>query len=387
MAAHTDSAEDNNLAHLKECERLLMRKIRELPITEDRGVNTYHGTLERHFANVNQMRKQRLDQGGDWVGIQAKCVTQSLKELWVLKAGKESTYKIFEDFESFEKVLFQSPDYRGHYVHQFDVFLLGYYVLNRILALDGVASNNALSAEFRRYSNSPNFTWMLAATFHDMGYPIEQIDRWFSTFLKMFLKVDTTYPIEPEKLFSPSFYEYLRFLSEQQYSTIQARPGESYRDWRFHELLQTSLKKKDHGVVSSLLLIHSLLTQEKITQDYVWFISDFRHLIIPACHAIATHNLFFANQEISLAKYPYAFLLILCDTLQDWERCLEGKDYSELKDMTFNSTSVPPEVTFKLAINSKEKTDEIVRLQSKLSTDKLIRVKINDERGKTICEF
>jgi len=110
-------------------------------------------------------------------------------------------------------------------------------------------------------------------------------------------------------------------------------------------------------------------------------------MVIPACHAIATHNLCFQNKEISLAKYPYAFLLILCDTLQDWERCLGGKDYSELKNMTFDSTSVPPEMTFKLAIDSKEKTGEIARLASKLSTDNLIRVKINDERGNIICEL
>ena len=375
------------LQHLDEYENLMVKRIRELspPLTDDIGANTYRAIVMRYFFQHNSIRRRRLAEGKKLIGSRAKPVTKAFRELWVVKAEKESTYEVFEGFQQFEKLLFQSPEYRGHYVHQFDVFLLGHYILNKMLK-----ECDRISQKLR-VSNNPNFTWMLASTFHDMGYPIEQIENWFSHFLRMFLKVDVPFQIDIEKILSQSFYDYLGYLSEWHYAmrtgTIAVSGRSIGRDWKFHEKLQTSLRRKDHGVISSLLLMHSLLTQEKISLYRNWFVSIFPYEILPACHAISVHNLGFEDFKIGLSTYPYAFLLTLCDVLQDWRRCAPGKDYSELKDFNFRCRRSFPILEFKLKINLPKKEKEIIGLQEKLTTNGLMEVSIQKENGDSICSL
>lgn len=45
---------------------------------------------------------------------------------------------------------------------------------------------------------------------------------------------------------------------------------------------------------------------------------DFSSIHVPACHAICLHNL--ETITVEFERYPLAFLLILCDELQDWGR-------------------------------------------------------------------
>lgn len=283
-------------------------------------------------------------------------------------------------------MLFQSnSDYRGHYVHQFDVFLLGYYILNTIRQ-----SNKPVASTFH---GNPNLTWMLASTFHDMGYPIQQIDEWFSSFLKTFLKIDTVYQIEIEKIVTPVFYDYLKFISEEHYNLTTepiAISGQCFvRDWVFHSILQTNLRRKNHGVISSLLLIHSLFTKEKTVRSNIWFLNAFPRDVLPACHAIALHALPSQDLDtiggISLSKCPYAFLLVLCDTIQDWQRSLGKTDYSELYDIDFDMSGIVPVLTISLKINEEafdKKDGELKALEKNLKTDGLIKIIIKQTNGK-----
>lgn len=367
----------NNLNRLPISDRVVLQKTWEL-----QTANPYDSTIRRILPTL--IRKWGVAGKEKYAEVKLRSMKEALEELWV-KAQKEETFKIFLDFETFEKILFQSSiDYRGHYVHQFDVFLLGYYILNKILETD-----NPTAQKYTTSSN-PNFTWMLAATFHDMGYPIEQIDTWFSAFLKTFLKVDAVYPIEIEKILTPVFFDYLTYISEKHYSlTIEpiAPSGHSpIRDWKFHSILQTNLRKKNHGVVSSLLLIHSFLTQEKIARSRHWFLNTFPCEILPACHAIALHSLEFEGEEseISLSRCPYAFLLVLCDALQDWQRSLGATDYSELRAIDFSFSGDIPAIKCDLQINMDKKIEEMNKLENKLKTDGLMLVEIKQTNGNKI---
>lgn len=106
--------------------------------------------------------------------------------------------------------------------------------------------------------------------------------------------------------------------------------------------------------------------------------------ILPACHAIAVHSLEVDGAGISLYKCPYAFLLVLCDTIQDWQRSLGGTDYSELMAIDFSLSGNNPVVEFDLKINEKSKIDEMNELENKLKTDGFMRVQIRQTNGTKI---
>jgi len=360
-----------NYGRMPTSDRVVLSKIWSL-----RTDNPYNEKVAAILSTLT--RRWGLADSEKYAEVKLNTVREAVEELWS-KAQKEETSKIFLDFEHFERVLFQSNiEYRGHYTHQFDVFLLGYYLLNRILE-----TNNLAAQKFRTSSN-PNFTWMLASTFHDMGYPIEKIDHWFSAFLKTFLRVDTIYPIEIERILTPVFFDYLTYISEEHYSqTIEpiAPSAQSpTRDWKLHNILQTKLRQKDHGVISSLLLIHSLLTQEKIAKSRDWFFNTFPSEILPACHAIALHNL--EDIPIHFGTCPYAFLLVLCDVIQDWQRSLGGTDYSELQTIDASFSEDTPVIKVDLLINASKKIEELDKLCMKLKPDGLIRILIKQTNGK-----
>ena len=222
-----------------------------------------------------------------------------------------------------------------------------------------------------------------------MGYPLQQIDSWFSKYLNMFLKVDAPSQIEIERLLTPMFFEYIRFLSET-HSTLKVGRNmilgqNNSRDWQFQSVLLTKLRKKDHGVLSALLLIHSLLTQEKLAQKKSWLRGDFSREIMTACHAIAIHNMHSEEIKISLKHFPFAFLLALCDDLQDWGRSSDGIDYSELTNIEINNDHEIPEIKFDLRINDgklEKKKKNLDDLKSKLITENLLKIKITDENSK-----
>lgn len=361
---------NENFRRLPESDKVVLTQI--FGLTSD---TSYDNVLQNILPDI--IYGWGLSKDSAYAETKLKSIKVALEKLWVQLARKFQTFKIFEDFEAFEKVLFQSnSEYRGHYVHQFDVYLLGYYLLNRILKA------NDLAAEKLNTSSNPNFTWLLAATFHDMGYPIEQIDNWLSAFLNVFLKVDATYPIEIERILTPVFFNYLRYISEEHYNlTIDqiAPSGHSpVTDWAFHSNLETNLRKKNHGVISSLLLIHSFFTREKITQSDTWFFETFPNEVLPACHAIALHSLE-GMEKVSFAKCPYAFLLQLCDAIQDWQRSLGGTDYSELKALDFSLSQNTPKMKFVLQINQEKKIAELDQLIGRLETNGLIHVEIEQQ--------
>jgi hypothetical protein len=72
--------------------------------------------------------------------------------------------------------------------------------------------------------------------------------------------------------------------------------------------------EQDHGIIGALHL-HSLL--KHIAQDDPSASPD---KYMPAIQAVALHNLRRHSDKISFAEQPLAFLLAICDQLQEWRR-------------------------------------------------------------------
>lgn len=71
----------------------------------------------------------------------------------------------------------QEKPYRDHYLHQFQVFLLGLYIIDKLRSK--LPSNK---------SNNIEKQWLIASSFHDMAYPIELYDSWAKFSLKNLLE-------------------------------------------------------------------------------------------------------------------------------------------------------------------------------------------------------
>ena len=133
-------------------------------------------------------------------------------------------------------------------------------------------------------------------------------------------------------------------------------------------------------MISALSLIHSLLTQEGLAANKSWFMSTFPGEIMPACHAISLHNLMPEDVKIDFKRYPYAFLLCLCDELQDWGRTTVEKDHSELVDLRVDFQRGIPMIDCTLKINNEEKKHESLNdLKTKLDGGDLIHVCIKQK--------
>ena len=338
-------------------------------------INHYFNTLD-NIIDIDINNEKRI-----------KSIIEALKNMWVKKHLKSTTFLIFEDFNDFENNLFKLPSYRGHFIHQFNVFLLGYFILNKLL------HNERVKNIFRINSTEMNFTWMLASTFHDMGYPIEKIGELVRLYFDMFLKVETNYDINIENILTYNFYNYIQYLAEFHYiiDRLQENRWNLYTsnkklDFKFQDKLLNKLRKKDHGTISSILLLHSLLTKEKLVNMENWINRDLPFWIMPACHAISLHTFTHKEIQIKFEKFPFAFLLSLCDELQDWGRSLNEKDHSTLRGISIDENDDIPEIIINITCNNNNKYKNIKKLKKKLKCNSIkVRILVDNDPEKTIC--
>ncbi|GAG78263.1 unnamed protein product, partial [marine sediment metagenome] len=111
-------------------------------------------------------------------------VKKWFKDLWsnekILKV--EAKYPdIGGEYEDLLKKL--SPTYRDHFTHQFQVFLLGALIMDKVFE---IYTPDKDKNEKDNWSRS----WLLTATIHDFAYPLQSYDQWSNVFLSQILRFD-----------------------------------------------------------------------------------------------------------------------------------------------------------------------------------------------------
>jgi len=95
----------------------------------------------------------------------------------------------------------------------------------------------------------------------------------------------------------------------------------------------------DHGIASSLMLLKYSsmwywLYKEaekyeelfaELTVNFKYPIEVLKKHVIPACSAVAYHNM--PNVSFELSQHPLLYLAVLCDELQVWDRFLSGQEH------------------------------------------------------------
>lgn len=262
-------------------------------------------------------------------------VTESLSQLW-----KKILNIDYSDFlATYEPALLhvfaekkEEYIYRDHYIHQFQVFLLGLYFID------------CFYEKFKGYTK-PEVSWLIAATFHDMAYPIQQLDKWMDKFFKEAFLTEKLGHIELESQFvKQGFLRSFNFIMEQFCSKIMKEHFCS--DWLAKEdgVLQCFYEhitgpNKQHCLLSSISLLKLLYEKKprKIKVDDMEFSVIFKEIIIPSALAIALHddNIWgkLNNDKdwksgrgncplpsLEFERDPLSFLLIFCDCAQEWGR-------------------------------------------------------------------
>ncbi len=200
----------------------------------------------------------------------------------------------------FELPLYTSNEYyRDHLYHVMDVCLLGDFLLGAQFKNKPLFETISERKKYDKINFMKN--WYFAALFHDIGYVIEQSEKFINPLLAF----------EGKTL--SSFVE--SSLTGFKNGKESVRQG-LLENWGLKNyIIPDDLRKSiiglrnpiDHGVVAWIYML-SIFNKNSI---------DIEQYAL-GMNAIARHNL--TNPIISFASHPISFLLILCDNLQEWGR-------------------------------------------------------------------
>lgn len=286
---------------------------------------------------------------------------------------QEKFLSLTREFENNQKNLFLIPYYRDHFFHQCNVYLLGLVILSIMCNKD---FNRNIKDDFNiayrlpeheEYKDFPDVAliWFIASMFHDIAYPVEKIIQWLDPFVKQYIC-----PAEYHKPILTTTVNISKIISDHSYSKCIENLAEYHRELKFtsnvieyedfntspdikkackirNRIISRTIDSLDHGILSALMLLNRFQADNEISK-----------YLFPAVSAISVHNSqwidedtfkepcksckddhqcgkcrgwketydkYFENDEkplryIKFEKNPVEFLLILCDTLQDWGR-------------------------------------------------------------------
>lgn len=268
----------------------------------------------------------------------ADLVCELMQSLWSLSASIE-VFPVFRDFDLF----LVASGKRGHFIHQFEVFLLGLRFIQSFLE-----ETNGPKPRFL-YSNPYRVfvTWLMTATAHDFGRPLEIADLIAGKLSDLYKglgmhELSNQYKRLPEKNLlqgenklnrvnvDGQGHDHLQtvlcidsLISKCVKDSLGVSSNESER------ITETLRKEDNHGYVSAAVLcrsaILSLLTDKSINQiKKSWIFGSLRKamgaIALHALHNVEDGDISRSTEQISFNLNPYAYLLFLVDNIQDWSR-------------------------------------------------------------------
>lgn len=253
---------------------------------------------------------------------------------------------------------------RDHYVHSVNVFLLGlcFYSQNPVFRtaftnvhLDKSSYANSYDTKHEEFF----YRWGIASLFHDVGYPVEIVGKQINKFISFATEVDqqgqvrtrlefdnfdefnSIAEIQPKQEFIKSYDE--KFAIGESLDLLKPN------DLLAHKLhlslgvdmqdIKTALDRFpkimaengfiDHGYYSAIIVLrwYSYLIQSCHYNSEYFF-----YPIVDSASAILLHNYYknvlmkapYNKGPLQAGEHPVAYLLILCDELQEWNRTAYG---------------------------------------------------------------
>jgi hypothetical protein len=250
---------------------------------------------------------------------------------------------------------------RDHYIHSVNVFILGLciYAQNakyREAFRATVMDKNSYPYSYNTKNEEFFYRWGLASLFHDVGYPVEIVGRQINKFMDFVTDVDRKSKRVNVQLTSANFTafnqiaevipkrEFTKYLYERYDDSVYIDPLKPV-DLLAHKLhtalgvdpqeMKSTLDNFvnvmalsgfiDHGYYSAIIVLkwYGYLIQSANYKPEYFF-----EPVLDSAGAILLHNCYKNMLQkkphnlgtLSPFTYPIAFLLILCDELQEWNR-------------------------------------------------------------------
>lgn len=238
---------------------------------------------------------------------------------------------------------------RDHFIHSVNVFMLGMY----LYAVNG-AIRSAFTERFGRMGFSSEeecflFLWGNASLFHDIGYPLEialnQAKRFTRAVGSIFgreARTKVSLEVHPMSdvarldlgTWGIGEVEALDLIGDYTASCFDTDVDVSGTIKGYPEYMSENCFI-DHGFFSAMIVMRTYTSTLQASGRP----SDlFFKGIVPVASAILMHNMYphtFIERKgmppMGIASHPLAFLLILCDELQEWNR----KGYGANPSQTF----------------------------------------------------
>ncbi len=250
---------------------------------------------------------------------------------------------------------------RDHFIHSVNVFILGLCIFSQ--NKNYRAAFNKVNMDKKIYPNSYDtkneeffYRWGLASLFHDVGYPVEIIGRQVEKFIDFatnvdddkikvkahlafenFERINSIPEVLPKRQFTKTYFEkydsciYIDLLKpidllahklHQCFNVDLKQIKEALDQFVF---IMADAGFIDHGFYSAIIVLkwYGLLIQKcNYNSDY------FFYPVLDSASAILLHNYYknvimkppFSKGTLSPFSHPIAYLLILCDELQEWNR-------------------------------------------------------------------
>jgi hypothetical protein len=301
-------------------------------------------------------------------GDEYQLASEVFSKLWEECVGIEYTdfLKTFEP--SLQHVFAQTREetdriYRDHYLHQFQVFLLGLYILDK------------LYDDFAQKHNKPEISWLITSSFHDMAYPVEKYDEWSGKFFKKVFKVpkDLAHVELKSNFVDKSFLTCMSYLISR--LCLVVFKEEVRGNWlaEKNDLVNLFYKRiteaKSHCILSSISLL-KMVQDPKYTAGIKLGGNPLEDIFVPSALAIALHDKDVWRElknggkgqkltekgRLPILRFeddPLSFLLIFCDNVQEWGRPSKSEtDETEkgLKRFYLKDLKYDPKVGFDVTI-------------------------------------
>lgn len=271
---------------------------------------------------------------------------------------------VLKNYEENAAVLINKQ--RDHYIHSVNVFILGLCVYAGNERYRKAFHKTVMDKAAYPYSYDTRheeffYRWGLASLFHDVGYPVEIVGRQVNEFIdfttrvvkaekkvnvelnfERFEELNQIPEIIPKRQFTKCYHEYY----EDSVYIDMLKPVDLLAH-KLHTALCVDLKTAkfalddfvnvmgrfgfiDHGYFSAIIVLKwygYLIQCANYKPEYFFW------PVLDSASAILLHNCYknmmmkkpFGLGPLSPETHPIAYLLILCDELQEWNRTAYGK--------------------------------------------------------------
>ena len=268
---------------------------------------------------------------------------------------------LLENWKKLERILYATDEqYRDHFLHPFNTYLIGLVIGKHM----GILNESDLEA------------WQYAAFFHDVGYPVEKAKAISESIRETYFKSIPEFTISdiqvtvPQSVLIGDRHDCISQIAR----CFVGNSGGGYESGEpmAEAIFQEGLLNNDHGVVSAIIFWNFAFLDALPIQR-----GNTLPIIREAVTAMALHNLHwrFPGLRVRKDKLPLAFLLALCDELQEWGRpsidqlfsssrkedLPDGNEWRFLSDLEIEKGSESLKITFHTRNGREKRREQLIK--------------------------